>query len=93
MSRWHEEIILVLEEMRRTVAFLQWKAQWWRDLAAARPAVPTNIDRRLIAYSRRQETQLLRLAEQFANLWRPTLHEGEFDVSWVDTFLRSRQQS
>ncbi len=32
--RWHKETLLVAKEMRRLVAFLHWKAWWWRELAA-----------------------------------------------------------
>ncbi len=77
--------------MRRTVVFLQWKAQWWRVLLA-KCCVPTDIQAGLIAYSHRQEAQLLGLAEQFAILWRPTLLAGSFDISWLDDFLSQRRQ-
>lgn len=89
VSRWHEEILLVVEEMRRTVAFLQWKARWWQSLTVEHH-VRTDIHRGLIAYRHRQEAQLLGLAEQFAQLWRPTLQANHFDISWVDNFLSSR---
>jgi hypothetical protein len=92
VSRWHEETLLVSEEMRRTVTFLQWKAQWWRSLAAAVRPAPIDIQEGLVAYSRRQEAQLLALAEQFATLWRPTLQANSFDISWVDIFLGSSHQ-
>ncbi len=49
-----------------------------------------DIQRGLVAYSGRQEAQLLGLAEQFARLWRPTLQAGRFDISWVDSFLSRR---
>jgi len=28
-DRWDEEVQLVAEEMRRMLAFLEWKAGWW----------------------------------------------------------------
>lgn len=89
--RWLEEILLVLEEMRRSVAFLQWKARWWNNLVVNQSAW-IDVQRGATAYSRRQESQLLGLAERFARLWHPTLQAGCFDVSWVDSFLSSRQQ-
>ncbi len=91
VARWHEEILLIREEMRRSVAFLQWKARWWRALMAEHPG-RIDIQRGLTAYSRRQEAQLLGLAEQFATLWHPTLQAGGFEVSWIDDFLSTRQQ-
>lgn len=90
VTRWQEEILLIVEEMRQTVAFLQWKATWWRSLAADH--IRINIQRGMTAYRHRQEVQLLRLAKQFARLWHPALQAGSFDVSWVDDFLSSRQQ-
>ncbi len=91
VQRWHEETLLVLEEMRRSVAFLQWKANWWKSLAVERPA-SIDIHRGLVAYGHHQEAQLLGLAERFASLWCPTLQANCFDVKWVDIFLSSRQQ-
>ncbi len=91
VARWHEEILLVVEEMRRTVSFLQWKARWWRNLAIEHHN-RVDIRRGVIAYHLRQEFQLLGLAGQFARVWRPTLEAGHFDVSWVDDFMCSRQQ-
>lgn len=90
VARWHEEILLVVEEMRRTISFLQWKARWWRNLAVHHICI--DIQRGAIAYHRRQEFQLLGLAEQFARLWCPTLAAGQFNVSWVDDFLSGRRQ-
>ncbi len=75
--------------MRRTVAFLQWKACWWSSLAEEND-IRTDVQRGQIAYRHRQEAQFLGLAEQFARLWRPTLQANLFDISWVDNFLSSR---
>ena len=36
VNRWKEEVLLVKEEMRRTVAFLLWKAKWWESLVGVR---------------------------------------------------------
>lgn len=90
VTRWHEEILLIVEEMRRTVAFLQWKSHWWRNLMAQHH-IRIDIQRGSLAYSRRQEAQLLDLGRKFAVLWRPTLVAGCFDISWVDSFLDIRQ--
>ncbi len=86
VNRWREEVLLLVEEMRRSVAFLQWKAEWWRNHAADCPD-RIDVQRGSTAYSRRQEAQLLALAQQFQAIWRPTLQEGHFDVSWMDSFL------
>ncbi len=89
--RWLEEILLVLEEMRRSITFLQWKARWWNRLAVTQSA-RIDVQRGATSYSRRQESQYFGLAERFARLWHPTLEAGGFDISWVDVFLSSRDQ-
>jgi hypothetical protein len=37
LARWEEEVLLLNEEMRRTLAFLTWKATWWRSRALLAP--------------------------------------------------------
>ncbi len=90
VTHWQEEILLIAEEMQRTVTFLQWKVTWWRSLAAEH--IHVDIQKGMTAYRHRQEAQLLCLAKQFAQSWLPTLQVGSFNVSWVDDFLSSRQQ-
>ena len=34
MHRWEEEVVLVQEEMRRVIAYHEWKASWWQSQAA-----------------------------------------------------------
>lgn len=90
VSCWHEETLLVAEEMRCSVAFLCWKAQWWRELAANHHCI--DIRRGMITYRLCQEAQFICLAEQYAKMWRPTLQEAHFDISWINNFLSGRQQ-
>lgn len=82
VSRWHKETLLLAEEMRRSVAFLKWKAQWWRNISTGR-SCRSDIQMGLNAYSARQEYQLLALAERFARMWFPVLEKNGFDVSWM----------
>lgn len=35
-SRWREEIMLLEEEMRRSIAYATWKANWWQQQAERR---------------------------------------------------------
>lgn len=77
---WHEEILLIVEEMRRMVTFLQWKSHWWRNLMAEHH-ICIDIQRGSLAYSCHQEAQLLDLGRKFAVLWCPTLVASCFDIS------------
>ncbi|TDL19233.1 hypothetical protein BD410DRAFT_702445, partial [Rickenella mellea] len=84
-ERWDEEVTLVTEEMRRTLAFLEWRAKWWegqvhrRALAVgdiqqpqARP-VTSDIFSGLRAYALKQAAIQRALARCFAILWVPFL--------------------
>jgi hypothetical protein len=39
-ARWSEELQLLCEEMRRTLAYTSWKATWWAALARSAPKLP-----------------------------------------------------
>ncbi|KAL0945536.1 hypothetical protein HGRIS_001015 [Hohenbuehelia grisea] len=43
LERWEEEHILVQEEMRRTIQFLQWRANWWRAQGEQRLSAPAPL--------------------------------------------------
>lgn len=52
--RWTEECQLLIEEMRRILAFYQWHESWWRE-QAERITMVTEAEREgLIAYAYRQ---------------------------------------
>ena len=50
-KRWKEEIILVEEEMRRSVEFSRWLASWWRQRAKNRTANTSHLQEGLLAYA------------------------------------------
>ena len=69
-DRWNEEVLLVKEEMRRVLAFLEWKAAWWtkeggrRDLDV-RPDIADGIR----AYAAKQAHVNRALAHSFKMRW------------------------
>ncbi|TDL14310.1 hypothetical protein BD410DRAFT_734277, partial [Rickenella mellea] len=78
-ERWEEEVILVSEEMRRTLAFLEWRAKWWEGQVHRRSVgqiellqVP-DILSGLRAYALKQAAIQRDLARHFAILWVPFL--------------------
>ncbi|TDL13917.1 hypothetical protein BD410DRAFT_868388 [Rickenella mellea] len=74
--RWEEEVELVVEEMRRTIAFLEWQARWWRSQIGRRTDLSSpSLESGLIAYALKQSDIKMRLAQHFSNLWRPALHK------------------
>ena len=82
MLRWSEEILLVAEEMRRTVAFLRWWADWWNGQAGRRQA-GGRLQNGLDAYAKRQSFQLKSLAANFCSAWHRILSINDLDVSWM----------
>lgn len=52
-ERWEEEVQLVYEEMRRTIVYCRWKANWWRERATpgVRSAVSAELQDGMAGYS------------------------------------------
>jgi hypothetical protein len=50
-NRWKEEIILVEEEMRRSVEFSRWLVSWWRQRANNRTGNTSHLQEGLLAYA------------------------------------------
>ncbi|TDL14376.1 hypothetical protein BD410DRAFT_697320, partial [Rickenella mellea] len=81
VDRWGEEVTLVCEEMRRTLAFLEWRAVWWMSQANRRVAsqsvdglaIELGLQSGLHAYALKQAATQRALAKRFAQLWVPFL--------------------
>ena len=84
LERWTEEVELLQEEMRRVVAFLEWKLEDWLGKQNARSTTTTaSIKSGLQAYARKQAAVYHDLAVSFSNLWRPALVSHNLERSWV----------
>lgn len=70
--RWEEEQDLLVEEMRRSLRFLRWKADWWAKLGET---VVENecLQSGLNAYAAKQKSMYLSLASSFSAEWTPLL--------------------
>jgi hypothetical protein len=90
-NRWQEEVLLVTEEMRRVIAFLDWKASWWRAQGSHRDDVRADIQDGLLAYSHRQGDLMQRLAETFAVLWYPLLTGAGLNAEWSAHYISYAQ--
>ncbi|KAF8137969.1 hypothetical protein K438DRAFT_1638774, partial [Mycena galopus ATCC 62051] len=53
-DQWREELILLEEEMRRVLAFCQWKARWWDERRRARAGVSAELAEGISAYAKEQ---------------------------------------
>jgi hypothetical protein len=74
--RWSEELDLVLEEMRRVVAFMEWKSAWWIDqghLRAGDSFLGPGESEGMMAYSMRQASMFLNMKRRCAASWGETI--------------------
>lgn len=84
VQRWTEERLLV-EEMRRTIAYLHWSASQWRSQASLRSVDDALLQMGLRAYAFKQVDLWTSLAERFAMKWQPLLTRHHVDIPWANT--------
>ncbi|KAK7053548.1 CxC2 domain-containing protein [Favolaschia claudopus] len=68
-TRWVEEVMLLREEMRRVLRYLDWQAEWWRGRVGLREDLPLEAMGGLKAYALKQAAWHDRLAEFFRTKW------------------------
>jgi hypothetical protein len=79
-ARCREEVLLLKEEMRRTIAFLDWKTKWWMDRQGARTNVTSKELREgLDAYAEVQADLQKMLKEEFCAIWKVSLNDSTED--------------
>ena len=86
-DRWKEESYLLQEEMRRIVAFLEWKSAWWIEKVGSRlGSVAADIQHGVDSYARRQSSVYHELAVTLGKQWIPCLVAFELDTSWTKSY-------
>ena len=92
-DRWEEEVILLQEEMRRTVQFLKWKSGDWLAKVNSRTGTATPAIRSgLSAYANKQSAVFHNLAVQFCQHWRSTLITHSLPHAWATEFLETHKK-
>lgn len=82
-KRWEEERQLVLEEMRRVLAFQEAMATWWMGRGVGRPTANEAVREGLLAYAAKQADTRLEFGTFCAGLWKPVLAQHNLDItSW-----------
>ncbi|KAN0109688.1 hypothetical protein V8E52_009034 [Russula decolorans] len=69
-DRWNEEVQLVKEEMRRVLAFLEWKVVWWTEEGGGKLGVTPDIADGIRAYAAKQASINRKLAQSFEMHWK-----------------------
>ena len=83
-DRWIEEELLLQEEMRRVVVYLEWKSRAWSGKVGARTdSCSSDIQRGLDAYARKQANIYLELSISFATQWLPYLKACGLNTKWA----------
>ncbi|KAH8069588.1 hypothetical protein BXZ70DRAFT_1013367 [Cristinia sonorae] len=86
-ERWEEEVLLIQEEMRRTVVFFQWKATEWRKQAGNRVnGIPIELLSGLNAYAQKQGDMWDRLAVQCVEKWYKVVQDKDIREDWMANY-------
>lgn len=84
-ERWTEEVALLLEEMRRTLAYCEWKAAWWRARANSWSG-PDWLVGGTAAYASKQAENWASLGISFADQWAPIIRRYKLPADWPPAF-------
>ncbi|KAG1817907.1 hypothetical protein EV424DRAFT_1472791 [Suillus variegatus] len=86
-SRWSEEVMLLLEEMWRVLAFLTWQVEWWSGLSSACHFERLADVEGSVAYAKHQSTLRESMLKKFEQLWKivPAIVAAELNDGIADT--------
>ncbi|KAJ3501027.1 hypothetical protein NLJ89_g9529 [Agrocybe chaxingu] len=73
VARCKEEVLLLQEEMRRTLSFLEWKSDWWKERAQRHCDVAKELSEGLAAYAADQSDLQIALTNHFRTMWERPL--------------------
>lgn len=88
-DRWKEEVKLTVEEMRRIIQYLDWRAQNWRRQAdhEVRTNISDALKSGLHGYAHKQANIYERLAMSFACRWHPILIDKGIAIPWLSRYV------
>jgi hypothetical protein len=84
-ERWEEEVLIIQEEMRRVIAYHQWRASWWRDQGKRRTNADSTTLHGIVAYAEKQADLCEGLASICATHWLPVLKAKDITPDWATT--------
>ena len=88
---WEEEVVLLREEIRRVVHFLEWKSRDWISKANARAdTVSPEVSLGLSAYAHKQASIYCNLVIKFCWRWRSALISLVLPHNWATEFLETQ---
>jgi hypothetical protein len=87
VARWHEEVLLVVEEMRRVLWFFWWKRMSWMKMADQREDLRPDLQEGLAGYAAKQAAVLDNLGTWFANDWYVILLANGLETEWLEKYV------
>ena len=91
-DRWEEEVILLQEEMRRVVQFLEWRSKNWFAKVDSRTNATPVVRAGLSAYANKQGSVYHDLAVWFSRRWRSALASLSLPHAWATAFLEAHKE-
>lgn len=95
-QRWSEEFEIVQEEMRRVLAWFEWRATWWENLASIRRDGHPEVLNGSSAYAFKQADLSRHMAARCAAEWLPELDKRGIQPDWAGSYtslLKKKKQS
>ena len=68
--RWEEEVVLLFEEMQRTLRFLEWHGKWWMDRTGTIVTTDKALSEGRRAYAECQAELRDQIRRSFSHMWR-----------------------
>ncbi|KAJ7456847.1 hypothetical protein B0H11DRAFT_2243727 [Mycena galericulata] len=78
--RWEEEVLLLREEMRRVLRYLDWQVEWWQARVSVRPEASPELRAGLAAYALAQASAYSELATHFQGNWSVSVGAAALSV-------------
>ena len=90
---WREEVILLQEEMRRVVQFLEWWSNNWLTKADLRmDTIMLAVHAGLLVYVKKQGLIFCNLTIWFSQCWHSVLVSLSFPHTWATRFLNAHKE-
>ena len=86
MCQWKEELQIIQEEMRRVLAFLEWRSAWWLEQAHRRQSLEPSLQSGVAAYAHKQACLCLRMAARCAVYWLPIMKKHGISPTWSSKY-------
>jgi hypothetical protein len=83
-ARWAEEVMLLVEEMRRVLHYMMWRKEWWEKQGEQREETRPDVKEGLKAYAVRQGLIVGQLADRFADEWHSLLMHRDLPMEWPE---------